>query len=73
MIKEALEAKQFIFGGNYVQEAINKISLFGKKNMGIEWHFLGKLQKNKAKFCPGNFQWIHTIDWWRCLRKRLHS
>ena len=23
---------------------------------------IGHLQKNKVKFCPGNFQWIHSID-----------
>ena len=28
----------------------------------IEWHLIGHLQKNKVKFCPGNFQWIHSID-----------
>ncbi len=61
MIKEAISANQIIFGENYVQEALEKIKKIGKKQE-IEWHFLGRLQKNKVKFCPGNFQWIHTLD-----------
>tara|TARA_B100000676_G_C17812323_1_gene698111 strand:+ start:68 stop:760 length:693 start_codon:yes stop_codon:yes gene_type:complete len=61
MIKEAISANQIIFGENYVQEALEKIKKIGK-NQEIEWHFLGHLQKNKVKFCPGNFQWIHTLD-----------
>lgn len=27
-----------------------------------EWHFIGHLQSNKAKFIPGNFSWIHSLD-----------
>jgi hypothetical protein len=23
---------------------------------------IGHLQKNKVKFCPGNFQWIHSLE-----------
>ena len=60
-IKDAFSAGHITFGENYVQEALEKI-----RNIGIykeiEWHFLGRLQKNKVKFCPGNFQWIHTVD-----------
>ena len=61
MIKEASSAKQIAFGENYVQEALDKIRIM-RKFKEIEWHFLGHLQKNKVKFCPGNFQWIHTVD-----------
>ena len=61
MVKEAISSNQIIFGENYVQEALDKIKKIGKIKE-IEWHFLGHLQKNKAKFCPGNFQWLHTLD-----------
>ena len=44
-----------------VQEAINKMSALKNLN-NIEWHMIGNLQKNKVKFCPGNFKWIHSID-----------
>ena len=61
MINEAVLANHTAFGENMVQEAISKMSaLYNIDN--IEWHLIGHLQKNKVKFCPGNFQWIHSID-----------
>ena len=61
MINEAVLANHTAFGENMVQEAINKISALNNID-NIEWHMIGHLQKNKVKFCPGNFQWIHSID-----------
>ena len=61
MINEAILANHNVFGENMVQEAINKMSALNNID-NIEWHLIGHLQKNKVKFCPGNFQWIHSID-----------
>ena len=61
MINEAVLANHNVFGENMVQEAINKMSALNNID-SIEWHMIGHLQKNKVKFCPGNFQWIHSID-----------
>ena len=61
MIRDALSAKQIVFGENRVQEALEKIEAL-TDNPELEWHLIGHLQKNKVKFCPGNFQWIHTLD-----------
>ena len=61
MINEALLANQTAFGENMVQEAIKKMSTLNNFD-NIEWHMLGHLQKNKVKFCPGRFHWIHSID-----------
>ena len=61
LIKEALAAKQIAFGENRIQETLGKIEVLNKSDP-IEWHLIGHLQKNKVKFCPGNFQWIHSID-----------
>ncbi len=61
MINEAILANHTAFGENMVQEAINKMSALNNID-NIEWHMIGHLQKNKVKFCPGNFQWIHSID-----------
>ena len=61
MINEAVLANHTAFGENMVKEAINKMSAFNNID-NIEWHMIGHLQKNKVKFCPGNFQWIHSID-----------
>ena len=61
MINEAILANHTAFGENMIQEAINKMSELNNID-NIEWHMIGHLQKNKVKFCPGNFQWIHSID-----------
>ena len=61
MINEAELANHTAFGENMVQEAISKMSALNNID-NIEWHLIGHLQKNKVKFCPGNFQWIHSID-----------
>ncbi|MBC8257784.1 MAG: YggS family pyridoxal phosphate-dependent enzyme [SAR324 cluster bacterium] len=61
MIQEALATGQTAFGENRIQEALGKIEGLSS-NTQIEWHLIGHLQKNKVKFCPGNFQWIHSID-----------
>jgi len=61
MINEAVLANHTVFGENVVQEAIKKMSAL-KNNDNIEWHMIGHLQKNKVKYCPGNFRWIHSID-----------
>jgi pyridoxal phosphate enzyme (YggS family) len=60
LIAEAFQAEQVRFGENRVQEASEKIERL--QNPGIEWHLIGHLQKNKARFCPGRFDWIHSID-----------
>jgi pyridoxal phosphate enzyme (YggS family) len=60
LIAEAFQAGQVRFGENRVQEASEKIERL--QNPGIEWHLIGHLQKNKARFCPGRFDWIHSID-----------
>ena len=61
MINEAVLENHTAFGENMVQEAISKMSALNNID-NIEWHLIGHLQKNKVKFCPGNFQWIHSID-----------
>lgn len=59
LIQAVFDAGQWRFGENKVQDAIQKIPELPDS---IEWHFIGSLQKNKARYCPGNFQWIHSID-----------
>jgi len=53
---------QKIFGENYVQEALPKQEALSDLN--IEWHFVGHLQRNKAKLVVGKFQLIHGVDRW---------
>ncbi len=56
---EARSAGLRIFGENRVQEALTKISALGP---GIEWHFIGHLQRNKVKEVVGRFELIHSLD-----------
>lgn len=59
-IAAAIAAGQKYFGENTAQEALTKIPHF--QDQGLEWHFIGHLQTNKAKFIPGNFSWLHSLD-----------
>jgi pyridoxal phosphate enzyme (YggS family) len=59
-IKFAYEGGIRDFGENYVQEALRKINEL--KELKITWHFIGHLQKNKAKLIPGNFDYLHSLD-----------
>jgi len=59
-IRELAEQGQKIFGENYTQEALPKIEKL--KDLGLEWHFVGRLQKNKVKQVVGVFDLIHSVD-----------
>jgi PLP dependent protein len=58
-IREAVEAGAQVLGENYLQEAQKKIEALGP---GISWHFIGHLQKNKAKYAVRLFDLIHSVD-----------
>ncbi|MBI3900214.1 MAG: YggS family pyridoxal phosphate-dependent enzyme [Gammaproteobacteria bacterium] len=60
IVEAALQLGQRVFGENTVQEALTKISRI--RNVELEWHFIGYLQSNKAKFIPDNFSWFHSLD-----------
>ncbi len=59
-IKEAIAAGVRVFGENYVQEAKDKIEK--TKRQKVSWHFIGNLQKNKAKQAVELFDMIQTVD-----------
>ncbi|OGP83215.1 MAG: YggS family pyridoxal phosphate enzyme [Deltaproteobacteria bacterium RBG_16_54_11] len=59
-IREAMEAGATIFGENYVQEARSKIEEIGQA--GIQWHLIGHLQTNKARYAVRLFDLIHSVD-----------
>ena len=46
-------------GENRVQEALTK---FGSVSAPVRWHLIGHLQTNKAKFVPGAFAMVHSVD-----------
>ncbi len=58
-IRRALDAGISLLGENYVQEAREKIPTVGRS---AEWHMIGHLQTNKAKYVVHLFDWIHSVD-----------
>ncbi|MBW2544584.1 MAG: YggS family pyridoxal phosphate-dependent enzyme [Deltaproteobacteria bacterium] len=58
-ILEAIEAGVDIMGENYVQEAKRKIE---KMDVDVEWHMIGHLQSNKAKYAVRLFDMVHSVD-----------
>jgi pyridoxal phosphate enzyme (YggS family) len=58
-IGEAISAGVDILGENYVQEGKRKIEQMGKS---VEWHMIGHLQTNKAKYAVRLFDMIHSLD-----------
>ncbi len=58
-IRQAVLAGVTLLGENYVQEAREKIPALG---LPAEWHMIGHLQTNKAKYVAHLFDWIHSVD-----------
>jgi len=58
LIREAVAAGQTRFAENYAQELREKADALP----GVEWHFVGALQTNKAKMVVGRAALIHTCD-----------
>ncbi len=59
-VKEAIASGVRTFGENYVQEAEEKIKKI--KDKSLRWHFIGHLQKNKAKTAAELFDMIESVD-----------
>jgi pyridoxal phosphate enzyme (YggS family) len=59
-VREAHAAGLAIFGENYVQELAAKRAALA--DLAIAWHFIGHLQKNKAKDVAGQVALIHGVD-----------
>ncbi|MEE4286563.1 MAG: YggS family pyridoxal phosphate-dependent enzyme [Mariniphaga sp.] len=64
-IMEAYNAGHKIFGENKAQELIQKQEELPKD---IEWHFIGHLQTNKAKYIVPFVSMIHGIDSFKILK-----
>jgi hypothetical protein len=60
LVRQAMAAGQHCFGESTVQDARTKQALID--DPANEWHFIGHLQTNKAKYIPNNFKWLHTVD-----------
>ncbi|HZH97347.1 MAG TPA: YggS family pyridoxal phosphate-dependent enzyme [Fimbriimonadaceae bacterium] len=58
-IREAYDAGQRHFGESKLQEALPKIAQLPDD---IMWHFIGKLQSNKARRAADAFRVIHSLE-----------
>ena len=57
-IVEACRLGQTLFGENYAQELRDKHPAVHDAH----WHFIGPLQRNKAKYVVGSTELIHSVD-----------
>ncbi len=65
-IREAYEAGQRVFGENLVQEMVEKQSQLPND---IEWHLIGHLQSNKAKYIAPFVSLISSVDSLKLLKE----
>lgn len=65
IIMQAYNSGHKIFGENKAQELIQKQEILPND---IEWHFIGHLQTNKAKYLAPFVSMIHGIDSFKILK-----
>jgi len=66
-IRQLYALGQGAFGENYLQEALPKQQAL--QDLDIEWHFIGAIQSNKTSDIARHFQWVHSVDRERILRR----
>ena len=59
-VAQAIDAGTEILGENYIQEARDKFNALYDRP--VQWHFIGHLQSNKAKYAVRMFDLIHSVD-----------
>lgn len=55
------------FGENYLQDALPKLDALHDST--VEWHFIGRIQSNKARDVATRFDWAQTLDSERLIRR----
>jgi len=55
------------FGENHVDEALAKQSEL--RQTPLEWHFIGPLQSNKTRDVAEHFDWVHSVDRTKLVRR----
>ncbi|MEP2777550.1 MAG: YggS family pyridoxal phosphate-dependent enzyme [Luteolibacter sp.] len=58
-IQQAVDAGQQVFGESRLQEAEPKIAQLPG---GLQWHFIGRVQRNKVRKILPLFGYIHAVD-----------
>ncbi len=59
VVREVAEAGQCLFGENRAQEAVEKIPMLPDS---LRWHFIGHLQRNKARKILPLVEAVHSVD-----------
>lgn len=59
-IQAAVQAGQYHFAENYVQEGVAKIEQIDDPR--LSWHFIGPLQSNKTKEVATHFSWVQSVE-----------
>jgi hypothetical protein len=59
-VRAAVAAGLTDIGENRVQEAMEKQDVLA--GVGVDWHLIGSLQRNKARRAVGRFALIHSVD-----------
>jgi PLP dependent protein len=59
-VRAAFDAGCRDFGESYVQEALPKMEALA--GLAAAWHFVGRLQANKARGVAERFDWVHAVD-----------
>jgi pyridoxal phosphate enzyme (YggS family) len=63
VIARAAEYGIRAFGENYAQELRLKQEIVNRAvSENVEWHFIGRLQRNKVKYLVGSVALIHSLD-----------
>jgi len=60
-VRAAIEAGVNLLGESRLQEAIPKMDAIGARE-GLAWHFVGRLQRRKARSVVGRFEMIHSVE-----------
>jgi PLP dependent protein len=64
-IRAAHAAGATDFGENYAQELAAKaaeLAASGAPGLRLRWHFIGRLQRNKARLVAGRVALVHAVD-----------
>jgi pyridoxal phosphate enzyme (YggS family) len=63
-VRAARAAGATDFGENYAQELVAKADELaaGASPPAIRWHFIGRLQRNKARLVAGRVALVHAVD-----------
>ncbi|HET7504409.1 MAG TPA: YggS family pyridoxal phosphate-dependent enzyme [Kofleriaceae bacterium] len=66
-VRAARAAGAVDFGENYAQELAQKVSELSADAVdaagaAIRWHFIGRLQRNKARLVAGKVALVHAVD-----------